>query len=256
MIPETEAEARRFLLSLFDAAVAAATPARVVPPHLPQAAEGPHHRARRRQGFGRDGQGRRGPLGRARSKAWSSPAPAMACPASGSRSSRRRIRCPTRAAATRRARILALAAERRAGRPRALPDLGRRLGAARSCRRRGSALEDKQAVNRALLALRRRHPRDEHGPQASLRDQGRPARRRGLSGRDGEPHHLRRAGRRPERHRLGADGRRPDHLRRRPRRARALRHRAAAGGRRGTSPAPRDETPKPGDPRLARSPRR
>ena len=48
-------------------------------------------------------------IGPARSKAWSSRAPATAFPAGGSRSSRRRIRCRTRAAATRRARILALA---------------------------------------------------------------------------------------------------------------------------------------------------
>ena len=42
----------------------------------------------------------------------------------------------------------------------------------------GLTLEDKQAVNKALLAQRRRHRADEHRPQAPLGHQGRPARGR------------------------------------------------------------------------------
>ena len=108
----------------------------------------------------------------------------------------------------------------------------------------GMTLEDKQAVNKALLACGRRYRPDEHRAQASLGDQGRPARRRGASGQGGEPADLRRAGRRP----LGRSPParpcpilRPSRTRRRPR---ALRI-DAAGDRPGISSAP---------PRRRRSP--
>ena len=50
-----EAAARTMLRSLFDAAVAAADPAAIVPRHLPAPPRGAHDRGRRRQGVGGDG---------------------------------------------------------------------------------------------------------------------------------------------------------------------------------------------------------
>ena len=58
----------------------------------------------------------------------------------------------------------------------AVPDLRRRLRAARFAGAWGISLDDKQALNRALLRLGRRHRPDEHGAQAPLGDQGRQAR--------------------------------------------------------------------------------
>ena len=61
------ADPRRLLRAMFDAAIAAAQPALCVPRHLPAPPEGPAGGDRRRQGVGRDGPRRRGPLARARS---------------------------------------------------------------------------------------------------------------------------------------------------------------------------------------------
>ena len=61
-VPAATSTTRGLLRAMFDAAVEAALPAAIVPRHLPAAARGPHHRAGRRQGLGRDGEGGRGPL--------------------------------------------------------------------------------------------------------------------------------------------------------------------------------------------------
>ena len=96
----------------------------------------------------------------------------------------------------------------------------------------GLTLADKQAVNRALLACGRQHRRDELRAEASVRDQGRPAGRRGGAGAGGDAGDQRRAGRRPGGDRLRPDRAGPHHLRRRARPDRALRHHALAGRRR------------------------
>ena len=122
---------RDLLRAMFDAAVAAALPERgSCPAHLPPPPQGPHHRARRRQGLGRHGAGGRGPLARAAEGPGRHPLrPRRALRADRDRrggASGARRRRPSRGAG----RILELAPGRRAGRPRAVPDLGRRLGAA------------------------------------------------------------------------------------------------------------------------------
>ena len=63
----------------------------------------------------------------------------------------------------------------------------------------GLTLADKQAVNKALLASGADIAPDEHGPQASLGDQGRQARRGRAPGQGREPADLRRARRRSRR---------------------------------------------------------
>ena len=88
------------LRAMFDAAVEAALPAAIVPRHLPPPPEGRTIVLGRRQGLGRDGEGGRGPLAAARSRAWSSPATATPSLAAASRSSRPPTRCPTPPAAT------------------------------------------------------------------------------------------------------------------------------------------------------------
>ena len=151
-------------------------PARVPAAAPARAAEGPHHRGRRRQGGGRHGARRSEEHWPGRSRAWSSPATATACRASGSRSSRRRIRCPTRRPRGRRAHPGAGAGAQ----PPTTSSLCLISGGGSAllrCRRTGLTLADKQAVNRALLEVRRQHHRDELRAQAPLGDQGRPARR-------------------------------------------------------------------------------
>ena len=130
-----------------------------------------------------------------------------------------------------------------------LPDLGRRLGAVGAARARPDARRQ-AGGDPPTAGFRRDHRRDEHGAEASFRDQGRTARRGRLSGARGDAAHLRRSRRRPRHDRFRADGRRPDDLRRRPRDHRGAPDRGAAGGRRSICEAA-DETPKPGDPRLA-----
>ena len=114
------------------------------------AAAWPDRGHRRRQGGGRDGARGRRPLAGRRCRGWSSPATATACRASTSRSSRQRIRCPMPPAEQAARRMLELVQGLGAGRSGAVPDLRRRLGAA-ALPAPGLTLEDKQAVNRALL---------------------------------------------------------------------------------------------------------
>ena len=190
----TTGDERALLRSLFDAAIAAADPAKTIPPASAAAAQGPHHRARRRQGFGSDGEGRRGQLARpALRPRRHTLRPRGAC---------RRIEIveaahpvPDETGSRRRGAHPRACPHRRAGRPRALPDLGRRLGAA-ALPADGITLADKQAVNRALLASGADIGAMNVGPQASLGHQGRTARRGRLAGADGEPADLRRARRR------------------------------------------------------------
>ncbi len=103
-----------------------------------------------------------------------------------------------------------------AGRPRAVPDLRRRLVAAGPARRRTHA--PRQAGDQPRAARQRRdHQRDELRAPPPLGDQGR-APGRGLPpGARADAADLRRARRRPDRHRLRPDRARFHHLRRRPR---------------------------------------
>ena len=138
-----------------------------------------------------------------------------------------------------------------AGRSRAVPRLGRRLGAAGAAGA-GLTLADKQAVTRALLQSRRHHRRDQLRAQASLGDQGRPARRRGF------PAHVVTLaisdvpGDDPSVIASGPTVPDPTTFADAPRDPREIRDRAAASGRAALCAAA-DETPKPGDPRLARA---
>ena len=110
-----------------------------------------------------------------------------------------------------------------------VPDLGRRLGAAGAAGR-GADARGQAGGEPGAARQRRRHRRDERGREAPLGDQGRPARRRRPPGQGREPADLRHPRRRSGGDRLRADRGRPHDLRRRPRRPRALRHRAAARG--------------------------
>ena len=92
----------------------------------PPAPPGTHHRPRRRQGLGRHGEGGRGSLDRAADRPRRHPRPRPA----PDRDRRGRASGPRRGRARRRRPHARDRAVRRSGRPRALPDLGRRLGAA------------------------------------------------------------------------------------------------------------------------------
>ena len=89
---------RVLLRSLFDAAVAAADPALIVPRASARAAQRANDRRRRGQGGGGDGGGGGEALARAAGRARSSPASAMARRRSGFASSRPDIRTRTRPA--------------------------------------------------------------------------------------------------------------------------------------------------------------
>ena len=144
---------RGFLRAMFDAAVAQAAAGAMPAAASAAAAARPHPRARRRQGLGCDGRGGRGPL----AAGAASRARRHALRLRRARAERDRDR-RGRASGARRRRAGAppsaccawcRASTRR--RPRAVPDLRRRLVAAGRCRPHGLTLDDKQAVNRALL---------------------------------------------------------------------------------------------------------
>ena len=174
-----------------------------------------------------------------------------------SRWSRRPIRCPMPPASGAARRILDAGRRRRAGRSGAVPDLGRRLVAARPCRRRGCRSTDKQAVNRALLAsgadigqmnVVRKHLSAIKGGR--LAAAAHPAQGR-------EPLDLRRAGRRSGGDRLRADRAGPLDLRRRAGDPRALpassRRRAVARASRARPPTRRRSPAIRASPRPRRS---
>ena len=165
----------------------------------------------------------RGGLDRVRSRAWSSRATATARRRNTSKSSKPRIRFPTRRAKPRRCAfstsVTGLSAD----------DLvlclisggGSALLAAPAPR---LTLDDKRAINRALLKSGADIARDELRAQASLGDQGRTARARRRARARRQPRDLRRSRRRPLDHRLGPD-------RRRCRRPRPMRWRSCAAMR-------------------------
>ena len=189
---------------------------------------------------------------RHRSPASSSPATATASRARGSRWSRRRTRCPTRRGARPLCASWRLVKGLTADDLVLCSDLGRRLRAARCPCRRPHAR--RQAGDQQGPAqVRRQHHRDELRAQAPLGDQGRAPRCGRRAGPRRDARDLRRAGRRSVGDRIGPDRARSHHVRRRARAClpsygidepRA----AVAHLKRG-----RDETPKPGDPRLARA---
>ena len=151
----TPREERRLLRAMFDAAVAAARPGGGPAAASPAAAARPHHRRRRRQGRGRDGARRSRSTGRASSRAWSSRATATArraerievveaahpVPDAAGRAAAERISSWSQGSAEDDL-VLCL-----------ISGGGSALLAAAG---RGLTLADKQAVNRALLELRRR----------------------------------------------------------------------------------------------------
>ena len=169
------------LKAMFGAAVAAALTSTLRSRPPARAAQGPHHRARRRQGGRRDGEGGRGALGRARSRAWSSRATATACRCQRIEVVEAAHPVPDAAGRDAARRILDWSQGLSRGRSRALPDLRRRLGAARAAAPRADARRQ-AGGQQGAAQVRRHHRRDELRAQAPVGDQGRAARRRGASG--------------------------------------------------------------------------
>ena len=223
------------LKSLFDAALAAANPARCVPPHLPPPPKGrtivvgagkaaaamaravEDHWPEALQGIVVTRYGHGVPCRRIEVVEASHPVP----DAAGADAARRilasvkglgpddLVLCLISGGAS---ALLALAGPRHHARRQARRDAG-------------------------AAALGRHHRRNQLRAQASLRDQGRPA-RRGRCARAGrDARDLRRGGRRSRRHRLGPDRARSFHIRRGARHPREIRDRAAA--RRGAAPGRR-----------------
>ena len=215
----------QLLRAMFDAAVAAALPARIVPEHLPAPPKGRTIVL----GAGKASAA----MARAVEDHWPGPLEGLVVTRYGharalcaDRDRRGRPPGPGCRRAGRRGADPRARPQRRPGRSGLVPDLRRRLVLADAAGRRLDA--GGQAGGQPGAARQwRRYRADEHGPPPSLGDQGRPARGRGPPGQGGEPADLRRARRRPGGDRLGADHRRPQHLRRRPGGARALPHRAA-----------------------------
>ena len=210
-------------------------PGASLPAHLPRAAEGPHARARRRQGGG--------------AMAAAVEAHVAAAPLSGLVVTRYGHAAYAAASAHRGGRGGASGARRgRAGAPpraswrwrRARPPTiwccasisRRRLGAARAAGRGPDARRQAGDQPARCSRSRRRDRRDELRAQAPVGDQGRPARRALRAGAGRHAADLRRARRRPGGDRQRPDRARSDHLRRRARDPRALRDRDCRRGAR------------------------
>ena len=213
------------LKSMFQAAVDAALPSICVPAPSAAAAEGPHRHHRRRQGVRRHGQGARGCLGGTARGPGRDPlrlSRADGAPRSGGgRSPGPRCRRPRCREAHLRPR-----AGTDQGRPRALPHLRRRLGAARTSRRRREP-RGQAGGEQGAAQVRRHHQRDEHRAEASLGHQGRQARRCRVPRQGDRADDLRRSRRRSFDHRLGAYGARSLHQQGRARHHREIQDRRA-----------------------------
>ena len=211
-----DASARALLRRLFDAAVAEADPAKIVPRHLPAPPKGRTIVV----GAGKASAA----MARAFEENWSGELlgprrdPLRSCgalqahrdrrgvaPGAGPKGRGRGAPDPRNGPGSRR------------GRSRRCAHVRRRLGAAEPARRRLEPRGQAGGQSRAAR-VRRVDRRDELRAQAPEPRQGRPPRRGRLAGARGDAADLGRAGRRPGDHRLRADRRRSDHLRRRARR--------------------------------------
>ncbi len=232
-------EPRSFLRSLFDAAVAAALPdAATIAPFLPAPPKG----RTLVLGAGKAGGSMAAaveaawPAGRADQRPGRHP---LRLPAAGVRGAAEERLDPDRGrrggpSGARRGRPPRRGTDRRArprperGRSRPLPDLRRRLVAARLARR-GREPRREAGDQPGAAEERRRDRRDELREEAPLGDQGRPAGAGLRAGAGREPAGERRARRCAGDHRQRPDGARSDHLRRCAGGAGPLRDRGLAG---------------------------
>ena len=238
---------------MFEAAIAAALAGQVLcPPNLPAPPAGRTVVVGAGKAVGGDGARGRGRIGRrkaARRPRRHALRPRRRRLASGSRSSRPRIRCPTPPGESAARRILELVQGLGAD-DLVLCLISGGGSALLALPAPGITLEDKQALNKALLKSGanidemncvRKH--------LSAIKGGRLARRgRAGAGRDADD--LRRAGRRPVGDRLRPDGARPTTLADALAVLRALRHRCRPPSVQAHLDDSAVETPKPGDPRL------
>ena len=178
-----DADARALLRDLFDAALAAARPATCLAPYIDEAAaaERPDDRDRRRQGECGHGASAVEDQLAASARRPGGHALRLRRALQAHRDRRGRASRARREGPRRRRPHPRKGEGPHAGRSRALPDLGRRLGAAGPARARPDA--GRQAGGQPRAAeVGRQHRRDEHGAKAPLGHQGRTARRRRAAG--------------------------------------------------------------------------
>ncbi len=215
------------LKAMFQAAVDAAAPSLCVPAHLPRRPKGRTIVI----GAGKAS----GAMARAVEDHWEGPLEGLVVTRYGHKLPTTRIevveaRAPrARRRGTRGGRAHPQdGARAHAGRPRAVPDLRRGLGAARASGR-GPDPGRQAGRQQGAAQVRRHHRRDECGEEAPLGHQGRQAGGRRRAGARRGADDLGRPRRRSFGDRLGTDGRRPDLERRRARHHREIRHPRAAG---------------------------